>query len=546
LNKLLRFLLRYSPRLVWLTVLSGALAGFCSTGLIVVINRTIANPATAADNLWFYIGLCIALPLAGVVSRMLLVHLAQKATFDLRMHLSRQILAAPLRKLESEGANKLLAALTTDVQVISQVLAGMPFFFTHLTLFVTALAYLFWVYWPAGIGILVTAVIGGGAYFLATMRAHHHLRQGRAEQDRLYHHFEAITRGTKELKLHAQRRQSFIDEPLYDTASAYRRHNVIGQGLFAVSANLGNLLFFIAIGVCLFLMPQYSEQVTAEVMTAYALVLIYLIGPIEGITNMIPALSLAAVSLNKVESLGISLKQSQRETAPPAVNSTAAFEQIVYQDITHTYHREKEDSLFTMGPMNLILQPGEVVYIVGGNGSGKTTLAKMLIGLYEPEQGQIVKDGEVIEDDNRDQFRQLFSAVFADFYLFEDLVGLKDADTEAKVAAYLERLQLQHKVKLEAGALSTTELSQGQRKRLALLTAYLEDRPIYLFDEWAADQDPLFKQVFYTVLLPELKARGKTVLAITHDDHYFHLADRIIKLDYGQIVADERKQEAVL
>lgn len=70
---------------------------------------------------------------------------------------------------------------------------------------------------------------------------------------------------------------------------------------------------------------------------------------------------------------------------------------------------------------------------------------------------------------------------------------------------------------------------------MALLTAYLEDRPIYLFDEWAADQDPIFKKIFYTEFLPKLKDQGKTLLVISHDDHYFYLADKIIKLDYGKI-----------
>lgn len=538
MKKLLDFLLRYSPKLVWLAVIAGAFAGLCSTALIAVINRTIANPENAVANARIYIGLCLLLPIAGVISRMLLVHLAQKATFDLRMHLCRQILAAPLRRLEQEGANKLLAALTTDVQVISQVLAGIPFFFTHITLFVTAMAYLFWVYWPAGVGILATAILGGGAYFLATMKAHKHLGLGRREQDKMFKHFEAITDGTKELKLHADRRRSFIDDLLQFTASAYRRHNVIGQGLFAVSANFGNLLFFIAIGVCLFVIPQWSDAITPEILTAYALVLIYLIGPIEGISNMVPALSLAAVSLNKVEALGVSLEQAKSDVDRQERSDQTAFRKIQYAGITHTYHREKEDRLFTMGPLDFELEPGQINYIVGGNGSGKTTFAKMLTGLYEPEQGSVLLDGEAVTDENRDAFRQQFSAVFSDFYLFDNLVGLKDAELESKVKAYLEQLQLQHKVSVEAGQLSTTDLSQGQRKRLALLTAYLEDRPIYLFDEWASDQDPLFKEVFYTVLLPELKQRGKCVIAITHDDHYFHLADRLIKIDYGQIESE--------
>jgi putative pyoverdin transport system ATP-binding/permease protein len=178
------------------------------------------------------------------------------------------------------------------------------------------------------------------------------------------------------------------------------------------------------------------------------------------------------------------------------------------------------------------------VFLVGGNGSGKTTLAKVLAGLYAPESGEIRLNGRTVTASDREAYRQHFSVVFADFYLFERLVGLGRPDLDAQATQYLRHLRLDTKVSVTEGAFSTTELSQGQRKRLALLTAYLEDRPVYLFDEWAADQDPVFKKVFYTQLLPELKARGKTVLVISHDDRYFGMADRVIRLDYGKLAPE--------
>jgi putative pyoverdin transport system ATP-binding/permease protein len=159
----------------------------------------------------------------------------------------------------------------------------------------------------------------------------------------------------------------------------------------------------------------------------------------------------------------------------------------------------------------------------------------MIVGLYAPESGRILLDGQAVTDTTRPGYRQLFSAVFSDFYLFDKLLGVAVGDLDGAARAVLEELQLAHKVKIENGVFSTLDLSQGQRKRLALLVSYLEDRPFYLFDEWAADQDPLFKDVFYRRLLPQLKAKGKTVLVITHDDRYFHLADRYIKLDFGQV-----------
>jgi len=112
-------------------------------------------------------------------------------------------------------------------------------------------------------------------------------------------------------------------------------------------------------------------------------------------------------------------------------------------------------------------------------------------------------------------------------------------DLDRQAAGYLKLLELDQHIDVVNGAFSTTSLSLGQQKRLALLTAYLEDRPIYVFDEWAADQDPLFKQVFYHEILPELRRKGKAVVVISHDDRFFSCADRLVKLEDGQIVGME-------
>jgi putative ATP-binding cassette transporter len=259
-------------------------------------------------------------------------------------------------------------------------------------------------------------------------------------------------------------------------------------------------------------------------------------GPLAGVMTSFSLFSRASVALQKVEELGVSLSEHSTEGCSFEQGETEhTFSRLEFQGIIHSYHREAEDSHFVLGPIDLSFQPGELVFLVGGNGSGKSTLAKIIAGLYAPEAGEVRLDGCLVTDKNRDQYRQLFSAVFGDFYLFDNFLGLQNANVDSQAEEYLTLLHLQHKVKIRNGSLSTTAISQGQRKRLALLTAYLEDRPFYLFDEWAADQDPHFKNIFYTQLLPELKARGKTVLVISHDDKYFDVADRIIKLDYGKL-----------
>jgi putative ATP-binding cassette transporter len=287
-------------------------------------------------------------------------------------------------------------------------------------------------------------------------------------------------------------------------------------------------------------------NLSQQTLTGYVITTLYLMGPLAGVMSSFSLFGRANVALRKVESLGVSLNEHATEECAPGRHETPGFKRLELAGVVHSYHHEQDDSHFAVGPINLTFGPGELVFLVGGNGSGKSTLAKIITGLYVPEAGEIRLDGERITNKNRDDYRQLFSAVFGDFYLFDNLLGLEGTDLDEQAQEYLEQLHLKHKVKINNGTLSTTAVSQGQRKRLALLTAYLEDRPFYLFDEWASDQDPLFKDVFYTQLLPELKARGKTVLVITHDDRYFDIADRIIKLDYGKLVNEPETPRPVI
>ena len=207
--------------------------------------------------------------------------------------------------------------------------------------------------------------------------------------------------------------------------------------------------------------------------------------------------------------------------------------------VTHSYQGEREANNFVLGPIDLTFHPGELVFLIGGNGSGKSTLIKVIAGLYVPEAGVVHIDNQPITDANREWYCQHFSVVFPDFYLFDSLLGLNSPDLDLldlQAQKYLVQLHLDRKVQVNRGVFSTIALSQGQRKRLALLAAYMEERPFYIFDEWASDQDPMFKDIFYNQLLLELKHQGKTVLVVTHDDRYFHLADRLVKLDYGKVL----------
>ena len=547
--KTIKFLLGNARTVFVVAVIAGIISGVSNAGLLALITATLGQAGRTTTLVWAFVALCVVAPLTRIASEMILIHLGQKAIFDLRMRLSRSILGVPLRQLEELGAHRLTAALTEDVMAVSGAIVFLPILCINIAVVVGCLIYLGWLSWSVLLAVVGAIVIGILTYQLPIMRAVRYLRLAREEEDSLFGHFRALIEGVKELQLHRRRREAFLTDILESTATSFRKQNVTGMATYAVASSWGQLLVFVVIGLLLFVLPGWAN-INNVALIGYALTILYMMTPLQVIMNTMPALGRANVSLNKIEQLGLSLAASseagERGGAETALLLTpgAAIESLEAVGVTHTYYREGEENNFTLGPIDLSFTPGEIVFLVGGNGSGKTTFAKILLGLYSPEGGEIRLNGRPVTDGARESYRQLFSAVFSDFFLFESLLGLDHPELEAKAHEYLKRLRLDHKVQVTGNNLSTTKLSQGQRKRLALLSAYLEDRPAYLFDEWAADQDPVFKEIFYLELLPELKARGKTVFVISHDDRYYHVGDRIIKLEDGQVEYDQRPVDA--
>jgi putative ATP-binding cassette transporter len=543
--KLISYLIRWSADIkhsrgiLLATLIAGVVGGIANAALIALINSALNKSEPSGGALaWSFLAVCAVLPAARFVSQALIIRLTAATLFELRMQLSRNILSTPLRNLEQLGAHRLLTALTEDVAAITGAFISLPIICMYCVIVVATLSYMAWLSWGLLLGVFAFMVVAILTYQLMVTRGLRSFQLAREEWDKLFKHFQALTEGTKELKLHGERRRAFLSDALHSTAMTMRRLNTSGNTFYAIAGVWGQTLAFVLIGLLIFAAPSV-KAVERSVLTGYVLALVYILGPLEAILNTLPILSRAAISARKIENLGLSLAAQHDGVEESAKAGTQpAFESLELVDVTHTYYREGKEENFPLGPVTLSFGPGRLVFIVGGNGSGKTTLAKLLVGLYMPESGEVRHNGRPVTEETREQYRQLFSVVFSDYYLFESLFGLDPSELKEKLHVYLKQLQLEHKLEIKDGTFSTTALSQGQRKRLALLTAYLEDRPIYVFDEWAADQDPVFKKIFYLQMLPELKARGKLVIVISHDDTYYHVADRLIKLDYGKVVSD--------
>ena len=288
----------------------------------------------------------------------------------------------------------------------------------------------------------------------------------------------------------------------------------------------------------IFVLPQITDLVP-EVIISVMAVILFMIGPLGSIVDAMPLISKADVAVSAIDALEKYLDTAndvEKTTLRNGLKPLKGFNEIRFNQTTFSYSDET-GSQFTLGPLDLNLRSGEILFIVGGNGSGKSTLLKLITGLYYPLSGQVFYDDIRIDRTNYLHYRNLFSIIFTDFHLFDRLYGLKVVD-EGRILDLLRTMRIGEKTAFDKDRFTNINLSTGQKKRLALIISYMEDKPILAFDEVAADQDPEFRKYFYETLLKDLKKQGKTIVAISHDDRFFHIGDRILKMEYGKFTKE--------
>ncbi|MDR3636618.1 MAG: cyclic peptide export ABC transporter [Isosphaeraceae bacterium] len=511
------------------------MSGACGASLLAVMNSAVSNRAG-----WTTIGVFLVLVIGKVLghclARGLLSRLAQRSVLALRGDLCRRIVDTPLRRLEQAGSMRLLGALVEDVVAIRAALEAIPICINNMLLLIGCVVYLGWLS-PAMLPPLAGVVILGLAGYAALRRrAFRSSRDGRENESQLMTLLRGVAEGGKELQLNRSLRRSFLDEDVRSCAEHVRRQGVRTDDAFILIDSWTHFLFYSMVGVLIFALPEW-RAVSRTVLVGYLLAVLFMMRPIVSVLQLLPLLNRGRVAHAHIEDLklGLGAGASAIAALSPECPSCAQVELVGVG-----YSHPGGDHLFRLGPLDFSLSPGELVFVVGGNGSGKSTLAKVVAGLYAPDFGEVRLNGVPVRDAQRDDYRQLFGAVFVDSYLFHRLPDHCNPQRLAQAHKYLAEFRIAHKVRIEDGVFRSAGLSQGEQKRLALVTAYLEDRPFYIFDEWAANQDPLFKETFYLRLLPDLTARGKAVLAISHDDRYFTAAHTVVRMDEGRIVSRER------
>nr|QEO74265.1 ABC transporter ATP-binding protein [uncultured bacterium] len=521
---------RLDRRIIWML----ALSALSNAALLATINAAADNAANALANTRMMVLFAIIVVVFLRTQRYVLltsISEVERILDAIRLRISRLVARSDLRRLELVGRARIYGSLHRETVTISQAASTLVVACQSAMMVVFSLIYLGWLSRGALALMLIAIVVSVRVHYKRVMQSSRLLHEAQHTENEFFDAFTHMLEGFKEVKLNRARAESLTGQ-LAAISTRLRDVKVRSAASFALQFLYGQLSVYLLLGAIVFLLPRLAAEYTDVVTKATASIL-FIVGPLTNLFSTMPYFSAANVAAEAIVELE---QQLEAATEPPSDErrpAASAPPTIDMRGVRFSFADSAGHPTFTVGPIDLTIPSAEVLFIVGGNGSGKSTFLKLLTGLYPPDEGLISLGGITLNAATAVWYRSHFAAVLSDYHLFDRLYGVEDVDVE-QVNDLLTMFEIESKTGLEDGRFTTLDLSAGQKKRIALAVALLEDRPILVLDEWAADQDPEFRRYFYETLIPRLKGEGRTIVAATHDDRYFSAADRVLKMEDGR------------
>lgn len=528
-------------------VAMATISGLANSGVVIIINASTGSSKEGTLSIRLMLMFLTLLAIEIITKMRMIVEagLALEGIIHrIRLRVSDKLRRAELQALEQFDRSDIQYRLNQGLTEIgSAALIVFPMMSAMIMLGFTAI-YIAWLS-PLTLFALL-AVNGLGALHYIHNQSHvMATREGALTAERrFYSILNQVLSGFKEVKINRRRSEDLFNGNMVVLSDEVLSQKSQGTSILTRNAIMPQLFNYLLLGAIVFILPTFesiSEKTVAYLTSAF----LFTIGPIGNVVMgvfQINQLDFATMSLRTLEDSLVTHDPDENSLSAVRLKNIQQMEHISLEQLGFRYQEANGDVKFEIGPIDLSVQHGEVVFIVGGNGSGKSTFLKVFSGLYPVHSGKLKLNGVEIDRNNTLIYREFFSVIFTDFHLFDSLYGLKDVDPKA-VDELLREFGLESKTALVDGRFTNTDLSTGQRKRLALIVGILENKQVYILDEVAADQDPTFRAYFYEVLLARLRSQGKTLIVVSHDDKYFHVADRVLRMDYGKLFPYEAGQQ---
>mgnify|MGYP006278806245 CR=1 FL=1 len=517
-----------------------SISGVANAVLLATINIASSQVSNKSLEEKFFIIYLIALLLFIYAQRYALIESSiavEKLIRNVRLRLVNKIRNTELRFIESHDPAIFHRPITEDSNGISfaamvlVIASQSAVMLVSVALYLSQLSSISFVI--CGVSITIALLI----YVEHHKKIREKLESAYRKETEVFSTISSVLSGFKELKVSRQKSDG-VFKHISDVSEEHRRLKEEASFHLIFDSMFSQVAFYSLLIILVFIVPMFDDS-QAGVVFKVAATIMFIMGPINGLVNAFPMLARVNVTIENLYRLETQLDdmaKKHKDFLPTGtVEPMILKEKISFREVNFKYRDEEGRTLFGVGPIDLTFTAGEMIFLVGGNGSGKSTLLKLLCGLYYPDEGSIEVDGERIDKYSYQNYREMFSVIFTDFYLFDRLYGLNKVD-ERRLNELLQLMELDKKTKYINGRFTNRDLSTGQRKRLAFVISVLENKPVCIYDELAADQDPQFRKNFYEKILPELRQKGRVIVAVTHDDKYFHCADRVLKMDFGRLV----------
>jgi cyclic peptide transporter len=539
----------------------GLVNSIISVGVLIVISSIVSDNRPAILYEYgglIFGGLIIASLLVNRMFQSYLIRLTNNVLFDFEIELLQKLRMATFESFEKLGSEKVFTAIGD-----TRVLGRLPnTFVAAFNALITASCCLFYLFSTSVLGGLTVVLLMGGLltfYLVRNKAIKKDLNSLRDLQNQYFLNLNDLLLGFKEIKMSTKRNENIFTRFLLKNRVDSKDITVNTSISYMNNDLTGTFSWYIVLGVIMFLLPSLF-LLTPDKIISMIMIILYLMAPVNVLITMIPVYTHSKIAVERLTQFDKDLdtylnndvilaKEYLRGVAAKDVENAGRqgkvpgekFQQLELENVVYQFQDKTRRNQFTLGPIDLKIERGEVVFITGGNGSGKSTLANVITGLYKPNQGRIRFNGREILHDAYPAYMDNMAAIFTSHYLFNENYDDFDLrESNERLQEYIGLMKMGHAIHImkEKRQISN-RLSKGQQKRLALIYALMEERDIIILDEWAAEQDPQFRAYFYKELLPKLRQMEKTVIAITHDDDYYAYADRVIKFDYGKVVSDE-------
>jgi cyclic peptide transporter len=524
-----------------LLILLGAANSVMYSGLLILINNSITKRTLFFDSKYNMAVYFLIVTLSFVCSKIFqtyIVRLSTEILFKFEIEVLQKLRYAEYEDFEKLGDEKVYTAIS-DTKVLSRIPETFINLFNASIIALCCLGYMFFVSVTGGFFILSMMIALLLIYLRRNKSIEIKLNKLRDLQNSYYRYLSDLLSGFKELKLGIKRNENLFEKYLYKNKIEDRNLGVTTAIRYLDNELLGSYSWYIILGLIMYVLPLVVKINMSQTST-FIITILYLMGPVATLISTVPfytRVKIALERLNRYENF-TSSRMKGNITYDNAFDIHEAMYLLRFDNVVYEYKDAENETSFVIGPINIEIIRGEILFIVGGNGSGKSTFINLLTGLYKPVSGHIYFNDQEIEYENYPYYSNKISAIFTNNHLFKENYEEFDLTSiNSKLETYIEDMHLSDIIKLDIKNNKIShKLSKGQQKRVAMIYALMEEREILVLDEWAAEQDPAFRAYFYRVILKELKKMGKTVVAVTHDDAYFDCADRRIKFDYGQII----------